>query len=151
MDSNNTSLTKTVPKLQFFFQGLDFNGHYRTVHLLHSPWPTHTYPNFFPNHPHYHPKKTKYSTQPTQCPTMSIFQIYSSKGATNFQLILERIFRLLNFSIMLNIFKFQEYLSNFRKAISRNKEFMFWHLQNFINEKPCQSKTSDVFWMEHVF
>ena len=82
---------------------------------------------------------------------MSIFQNHWSKGATNFQLIFERIFRILNFSIMLNIFKFQEYLSNFRKAISRNKEFKFWHLKSFINEKPCQSKTFDVFWMEHVF
>ena len=36
---------------------------------------------------------------------------------------------------MLNIFKLQEYLANSRKLISRNKEFKFWHLQNFIKEK----------------
>ena len=35
---------------------------------------------------------------------------------------------------MLNIFKFQEYLSNFRKFILENKEFKFWHLQNLVNE-----------------
>ena len=51
---------------------------------------------------------------------------------------------------MLNICKFQEYLGNFRKLISWNKEFKFWHLQNFINEKPCQPKTFDVVLMEQV-
>ena len=45
MDLNNTIFSKTVPKLQFFlvsffFQGLDFNGHYQTVHLPHPPPPT---------------------------------------------------------------------------------------------------------------
>ena len=42
---------------------------------------------------------------------------------------------------MLNICKFQEYLGNSRKIISRNKEFKLWHLQNFIKEKPCQHNT----------
>ena len=45
---------------------------------------------------------------------------------------------------MLNICKFQEYLGNSRKLILRNKEFKFWHLQNFIKEKSCQPKTFDV-------
>ena len=45
---------------------------------------------------------------------------------------------------MLNIFKFQEYLGNSGKLISRIKEFKFWHLQNFIKEKPYQPKTFDV-------
>ena len=35
---------------------------------------------------------------------------------------------------MLNICKFQEYLGNSRKLILRNKEFKFWHLQNFIKD-----------------
>ena len=35
---------------------------------------------------------------------------------------------------MLNICKFQEYLRNSRNIISRNKEFKFWQLQNFIKE-----------------
>ena len=46
----------------------------------------------------------------------------------------ENVFQLLSFSNMLNIFKFQEYLSNFRKFILENKEFKFWHLQNLVNE-----------------
>ena len=81
---------------------------------------------------------------------MSIFQIHRPEGATIFQLFFKRIFRFLNISIMLNILKLQEYLGNFKKLISRNKEFKFWHLQSFINEKPCQPKTFDVFSMEHV-
>ena len=75
---------------------------------------------------------------------MSIFENNKKKGATIFQLFFKRIFQFLSFSIMLNICKFQEYLGNFRKLISWNKEFKFWHLQNFINEKPCQPKTFDV-------
>ena len=38
-------------------------------------------------------------------------------------------------AIMLDICKFQEYLGNSRKLISRNKEFKFRHLQTFIKEK----------------
>ena len=75
---------------------------------------------------------------------MSIFEIHRQKGATIFRLFFKRIFQFLSFLIMLNICKFQEYLGNFRKLISWNKEFKFWHLQNFINEKPCQPKTFDV-------
>ena len=45
---------------------------------------------------------------------------------------------------------FQEYLGISRKLILRNKEFKFWHLQNFIKEKPCQPKTYDLFSMERV-
>ena len=54
------------------------------------------------------------------------------------------VFQFLNFSIMLNICKFLEYLGNCRKFISRNKECKFWHLQNFIKEKPYQPKTFNV-------
>ena len=68
----------------------------------------------------------------------------------NFSKELKESKEFLNFSIMLNIFNFQEYLGNFRKLISRNKEFKFWYLQSFINEKPCQPKTFEVFSMEHV-
>ena len=73
-----------------------------------------------------------------------IFQLRLLKGVQIFQLFFKRIFQFLNFSIMLTICKFQEYLGNSRKLISRNKEFKFWHLQNFIKEKPCQPKTFDV-------
>ena len=48
------------------------------------------------------------------------------KMRTNFSSIFQK-----NFSIMLNICKFLEYLGNCRKFISRNKEFKFWHLQKF--------------------
>ena len=67
-----------------------------------------------------------------------IFQLCLVKGVPIFQLFLKRIFRFSNFSIMLNICKFQEYLAILGKLISRNKEFKFWHLQNFIKEKPYQ-------------
>ena len=49
---------------------------------------------------------------------------------------------------MLNICKFPEYLGNTRKFISRNKEFVFWRLQNFTKEKPNQPKTFDVVFNE---
>ena len=45
---------------------------------------------------------------------------------------------------MLSICKYQEYLGNSGKLNLRNKEFKFW--QNFIKEKPYQSKTSDIFF-----
>ena len=70
---------------------------------------------------------------------VSIFQLRLPKGVPIFQLFF--VFGFLNFSIILNICKFLEYLDNSRKFISRNKEFQFWHLQNFIKEKPYQSKT----------
>ena len=73
-----------------------------------------------------------------------IFQLRLLKGGPIFQLFFKRIFQFLNFSIMLTICKFQEYLGNSRKLTSRNKEFKFSHLQNIIKEKPCQSKTFDV-------
>ena len=71
-----------------------------------------------------------------------ILQIRLPKGVPILQLFLKRTFQFLNFSIMLNICKFQEYLGNSRKLISRNKEFKFWNLQNFIEEK--SPKISDV-------
>ena len=53
-----------------------------------------------------------------------------------------------NFSIILNIWEFQEYFRNSRKLISWNKEFKSWHFQNFIKENLLKSLTS--FPMEHV-
>ena len=73
-----------------------------------------------------------------------------AKSEPIFQLFFKRIFQFLNFSIMLNICKFKEYLGNSKKLISQNKEFKFWHLQNFIKEKPCQPNTFASFSMEHV-
>ena len=48
------------------------------------------------------------------------------KGMETFQL-LSKIFQFLNFSVMLNICKFQEILENSRKFTLRNKEYKFWH------------------------
>ena len=53
-------------------------------------------------------------------------------GITIFQSFFKRIFQFLNFSIMLNISKFQELMGNSRKFIWQNKEFKFSHLYNFI-------------------
>ena len=75
---------------------------------------------------------------------VAIFQLRLPKGVPIFQLFFKRIFQFFNFSIMFTICKFQEYLDNSRKLISRNEEFKFWHLQNFIKVKPCQPKTFDV-------
>ena len=63
---------------------------------------------------------------------------FTCQKAYQFFLFFKRIFQFMNFSIMVNICKFQEYLGNCRKPISQIKEFKFWHLQNFIKEKPCQ-------------
>ena len=71
-------------------------------------------------------KGTNFSTSPAK----KAYQFFNSF-----------VFQFLNFSIMLNICKFLEYLGNSRKIISRNKEFKFWHLQNFIKEKLYQPKT----------
>ena len=54
-----------------------------------------------------------------------IFQLCLPKGLPVFQIFFKEIFQFLNFSIKLNICKFQEYLRNSRKLISRNKEFKF--------------------------
>ena len=64
-----------------------------------------------------------------------ILQLRLPKSGPIFELFFKRIFLFLNFSIMLNICKFQEYLRNCRKFILRNIKFKFWHLQNFIKEK----------------
>ena len=70
------------------------------------------------------------------------------KRRTNFSAVFKRIFQFLNFSIILNICKFQECLGNSRKFISWNKEIKFWHLLNFIKEKPYQPKTFDIVFNE---
>ena len=44
-----------------------------------------------------------------------------AKSVPIFQLVFKRIFQFLNFSIMLKICKFQEYLRSTRKFTSRNK------------------------------
>ena len=64
-------------------------------------------------------KRASYSFLPANVPTLS------SKSCTNFSTIFEKKIQFLDFSIMLNICKFQEYLSNSRKFISWNKEFNF--------------------------
>ena len=73
-----------------------------------------------------------------------IFQPRLPKGVPIFQPIFKRIFKFLSFQIMLNTCKFQEYLGKSRKFTSRKKEFKFWYLQNFIKEKPYQSKPFDI-------
>ena len=67
-----------------------------------------------------------------------------STSLTKMHISFSKEFLFLNFSIMLNICKFLEYLGNCRKFISRNKECKFWHLQNFIKEIPYQPKTFKV-------
>ena len=60
-----------------------------------------------------------------------VFQLRLPKVVPIFQLFFKRIFQFLNFLIMLNISKFQEYLSNFRKLISsivtRNGKIVWKH------------------------
>ena len=73
-----------------------------------------------------------------------IFQFRLPKGVLFFQLFFKRIFQFLNFLIILNIWKFQECLGNSRTPKSRNKEFNFWHFQNFIKGKARQPKSFDV-------
>ena len=63
-----------------------------------------------------------------------IFQIRLPKDVPIFQLFFKRIFQFFNFSIMLNICKFQEYLGNSRK-LRKTKKSEFWHLPNFVKEK----------------
>ena len=76
--------------------------------------------------------------------SMPIFQLHLPKGVLIFQLLFKRIFQFLNFSIMLTVCKFRDF-GNSKKFILQNKEFkLFWYLQNFIKEKPCQPKTFDV-------
>ena len=73
-----------------------------------------------------------------------IFQFRLPKGVLFFQLFFKGIFQFLNFLVILNIWKFQECLGNSRKPKSRNKEFNFWHFQNFIKGKARQPKSFDV-------
>ena len=160
MDLNNTIFSKTVPKLQFFlvsffFQGLDFNGHYQTVHLPHSPPPPPPKPPPPPppppppqilpppppphlskilSHPPPPPHPKNKIVHPTKIMPHNVnFSNSLAKRRNNFSITFQKNFskelkeskEFLNFSIMLNIFNFQEYLGNFRKLISRNKEFKF--------------------------
>ena len=64
-----------------------------------------------------------------------------AKTRTNYSTIFQKK---LYFSIMLNTCKYQKYLGNSGKFIARNKEFKFWSLHNFNDEKPYQPKTFDV-------
>ena len=72
---------------------------------------------------------------------MPTFQLRLPKTRTNYSTIFQKN---LSFSIMLNICKYQKYLGNSGKFISRNKEFKFLSLHNFNEEKPYQPKTFDV-------
>ena len=81
----------------------------------------------------------------------SHFYVPTSQRPANFSTSLtkrrtsfSKEFLFLNFSIMVNICRFLEHLSNCRKFISRNKESKFWHLQNLIKEKPHQPKTFNI-------
>ena len=65
------------------------------------------------------------------CQRRANFSTFSAKKRANFSTIVQKNFQSVNFSIILNICKFQEYLGHSRKFISRNKEFKFRHLQNF--------------------
>ena len=56
-----------------------------------------------------------------------IFQLRLPRSVPIFQIFFKRKFLFLNVSIMRNIWRFQEYFGNYRKFISRNKEFEFWH------------------------
>ena len=77
-----------------------------------------------------------------KCANSLIWHSNVPKGAPIFRLFFNRVFYFLNFSIMIYIYKFQEYL--------RNKEFEFWHLQNFIRENLINLKPLISFLMEHV-
>ena len=54
------------------------------------------------------------------------FSTLPTKRPINFSAIFQNNFQFLNFLIMLTIWKFQEYLGNTRKFISKNKKFEFW-------------------------
>ena len=72
-----------------------------------------------------------------------IFQFCLPKGVPIFQLFFKRIFQFLNFSVILTICKFQEYLGNSRKL---NFDICKMSLRkNLANLKPLMS-----FSIEHV-
>ena len=121
---------------------------------------THPHPptpiqNSFPPTPTTIPEKQNSPPNQNYAPQCQFFKFTGQKAQQFFNYFSKEFFKRVKrvkrvFELLLNIFNFQEYLGNFRKLISRNKEFKFWHLQSFINEKPCQPKTFEVFSMEHV-
>ena len=88
-------------------------------------------------------RSANYSIGLPRCQRGANFSNSPAKNRTNFSTIFQN-----NFSIMLNICKFQGNLCNFKKLILRKKEFKFWHLQNFIKEE--SPKFLRQFPMEHV-
>ena len=98
-------------------------------------------------------KHANFSTWCTNVPKgVPFFQLHLPKCVPIIQLFLKSIFQFLNFSITLNICKFQKYLGSSRKFILRNKEFKFWHLQCFIKEKSYLTKTKKIkFWHSQNF
>ena len=62
------------------------------------------------------------------------FSNSSAKRRTNFSVIFQKNFSIFEFFNYAQS-KFQENLGNSRKPVSRNKEFKFWHLQNFVKEE----------------
>ena len=105
-------------------------------------------------------KHANFSTWCTNVPKgVPFFQLHLPKCVPIIQLFLKSIFQFLNFSITLNICKFQKYLGSSRKFILRiyldicnvslrksliltkTKKIKFWHSQNFIKEKSYLAKT----------
>ena len=99
------------------------------------------------NHLPYVPSCQRCANYSIWCPNVSKaganLSTSPAKRRINFSAVFQN-----NFSIILNIWEFQEYFRNSRKLISWNKEFKSWHFQNFIKENLLKSLTS--FPMEHV-
>ena len=93
------------------------------------------------NHLPYVPSCQRCANYSIWCPNVSKaganLSTSPAKRRINFSAVFQN-----NFSIILNIWEFQEYFRNSRKLISWNKEFKSWHFQNFIKEK--SSKIFDV-------
>ena len=76
-----------------------------------------------------------------------VFLLHLPKGVPIFQLFFKIIFQFSNFSIMLAICKFQEYLENSRKLISQTKNLY----TDISLMKPCQPKTFEPKTLDVVF
>ena len=79
-----------------------------------------------------------------------IFQFHLLKGLPIFQTFFKRTFQLLNFSIMLNICKFQEYLGISRKLISETKNSNFDICKISLRENLVSLKPLTSFSMVHL-
>ena len=91
------------------------------------------------NHVPYMPSCQRCANYSIWCPNVpkgcQSSNLARQKAYQFFNCFSKEFFNYLNFSIILNIWEFQEYFGNSRKLISWNKEFKFWHFQNFIKEK----------------